>query len=98
MTAEPATPGHAGREGRARLDRERILDAAEAIAQREGVGKLTIRRIGAELNADPTAIYRHFRDKQELLSELADRFLARCPSTTPHARGASNCVSLCTTP
>jgi AcrR family transcriptional regulator len=61
---EPARP---------RLDRERILDAAEAIASSEGVGKLTMRRIGAELGNDPTAVYRHFRNKQELLVHLADR-------------------------
>lgn len=58
---------------RARLDRERILEAAEAIVHREGVGRLTMRRIGAELGADPTAIYRHFRGKDELLVQLADR-------------------------
>ncbi|WP_445149643.1 TetR/AcrR family transcriptional regulator [Baekduia sp. Peel2402] len=58
---------------RARLDRERILDAAEAVAAREGVGRLTMRRIGAELGSDPTAIYRHFRSKDELLVQLADR-------------------------
>jgi AcrR family transcriptional regulator len=58
---------------RARLDRERILEAAEAIVGQEGVGRLTMRRIGAELGADPTAIYRHFRSKDELLVELADR-------------------------
>jgi AcrR family transcriptional regulator len=65
----------AGREetARPRLDRERILEAAEAIVSSEGVGKLTMRRIGAELGADPTAVYRHFRNKQELLVELADR-------------------------
>lgn len=64
---EPARP---------RLDRERILDAAEAIASSEGVGKLTMRRIGAELGNDPTAVYRHFRNKQELLIHLADRLFA----------------------
>jgi AcrR family transcriptional regulator len=58
---------------RPRLDRERILDAVEALARTEGVGKLTMRRIGAELGADPTAVYRHFRNKDELLIQLADR-------------------------
>jgi AcrR family transcriptional regulator len=58
---------------RPRLDRERILDAVEALARTEGVGKLTMRRIGAELGADPTAVYRHFRNKDELLVQLADR-------------------------
>ncbi|HEY6758002.1 MAG TPA: TetR family transcriptional regulator [Baekduia sp.] len=63
--------------GRIRLDRELILDAAEAITRREGIDKLTLRRIGTELGADPTAVYRHFRDKQELLVQLADRLFGR---------------------
>lgn len=69
--------------GRVRLDRERILAAAEAIADREGVGKLTMRRLGAELGADPTALYRHFRNKHELLIELADRLFGRQPDIDP---------------
>jgi AcrR family transcriptional regulator len=68
---------------RGRLDRERILDAAQAIAERDGVPKLTMRRIGAELGADPTAIYRHFRDKKELLIQLADRLFGIGPEVDP---------------
>jgi AcrR family transcriptional regulator len=64
---------------RPRLDRQRILDAAERIASTEGVGKLTMRRIGAELGVDPTAIYRHFRNKQEMLIGLADRLFGTVP-------------------
>jgi AcrR family transcriptional regulator len=65
------------------LDRERILTAAEAIVATEGVGKLTMRRIGAELGADPTAVYRHFRNKDELLTELADRMFGTLPAVDP---------------
>src|SRR5690349_23085020 len=65
------------------LDRERILTAAEAIVAREGVGKLTMRRIGAELGADPTAVYRHFRNKDELLTQLADRMFGTLPESDP---------------
>jgi AcrR family transcriptional regulator len=65
------------------LDRERILTAAETIVGSEGVGKLTMRRIGAELGADPTAVYRHFRNKDELLMELADRMFGTLPVVDP---------------
>jgi AcrR family transcriptional regulator len=65
------------------LDRERILAAAESIVAREGVGKLTMRRIGAELGADPTAVYRHFRNKDELLNQLADRMFGTLPEIDP---------------
>ena len=68
---------------RGRLDRERILDAAQAIAHEHGIAKLTMRRIGTALGADPTAVYRHFRDKNELLVELADRLFGIEPEVDP---------------
>jgi len=68
-----------------RLDRERILDAAAEIVGTEGLPALTMRRIGAELGADPTAVYRHFRNKRELLTELADRLFATEPELDPQA-------------
>jgi AcrR family transcriptional regulator len=57
----------------ARLDQETILAAAETIVSAEGVAALTMRRIGRELGHDPTAVYRHFRSKDELLQALAQR-------------------------
>ena len=63
----------------ARLDRESILDAVERIVGSEGLSKLTMRRIGAELGVDPTAVYRHFRNKEELLSRLAARLFSTEP-------------------
>jgi AcrR family transcriptional regulator len=66
-----------------RLDRASILDAVERIAASEGVAKLTMRRIGSELGADPTAIYRHFRNKQEMLSCLAERMFLTQPEIDP---------------
>jgi AcrR family transcriptional regulator len=66
-----------------RLDRERILDAAARVVGDEGMSALTMRRIGAELGADPTAVYRHFRNKRELLTELSDRLFATEPTLDP---------------
>jgi AcrR family transcriptional regulator len=68
-----------------RLDRERILDAAAQIVGSEGLPSLTMRRIGAELGADPTAVYRHFRNKQEMLTQLANRLFATEPECDPDA-------------
>jgi AcrR family transcriptional regulator len=79
-TASVAVPEESPR---VQLDRERILTAAEAIVARDGVGKLTMRRIGAELGADPTAVYRHFRNKDELLMQLADRLFGTVPEIDP---------------
>jgi AcrR family transcriptional regulator len=58
------------------LSRRSIVDACVDLVDREGVEAVTLRRLGAELGADPTAVYRHFRDKSELLTAVADRLLA----------------------
>lgn len=60
---------------RARLSRDVLIDAAFRIADTEGSDALTLRRLGSELGVDPTAVYRHFRDKDELLAATADRLL-----------------------
>jgi AcrR family transcriptional regulator len=66
-----------------RLDRAGILDAAERIVGSEGLSALTMRRIGSELGADPTAVYRHFRNKEALLTCLADRMFGNEPELDP---------------
>ena len=57
----------------ARLDPDKILTAALAVADRHGLSGMTLRMVGAELGADPTAIYRHFTSKDALVAAMADR-------------------------
>ncbi len=78
----PAAP-----RARPELSRERILDAAQAIIDRRGDAALTFRALGAELEADPTAAYRHFTDKDDLLLALADRLLGEAMDTVPPGLG-----------
>jgi AcrR family transcriptional regulator len=66
-----------------RLDRDVIVRAAQRVLEEDGLGGLTVRRIGTELGADPTAIYRHFRGKEELIVEVADRVFASVPMPDP---------------
>jgi AcrR family transcriptional regulator len=60
----------------ARLDPDKILTAALAVADRHGLSGLTLRMVGAELGADPTAIYRHFASKEALVAAMADRLFS----------------------
>ena len=62
-----------------RLSREQIVDAAASIVGQEGIEALTMRRVADRLSASPMAIYRHVRDKDELLVLLLDRLAARVP-------------------
>ncbi|MGE5227276.1 MAG: TetR/AcrR family transcriptional regulator C-terminal domain-containing protein [Planctomycetaceae bacterium] len=59
-----------------RLSRDVIVEAYLRLADAEGSDAITLRRLGSELGVDPTAVYRHFRDKDELLAVVSDRILA----------------------
>lgn len=58
-----------------RLSRATILDAYIRLADVVGPEAVSLRRLGAELGFDATAVYRHFRDKAELLEAVADQLL-----------------------
>jgi AcrR family transcriptional regulator len=58
-----------------RLDLETIVSAGLAIASRPGTQAVTVRELGAQLGADPTAIYRHVRNKDGLVQVLLDRII-----------------------
>jgi AcrR family transcriptional regulator len=53
--------------------RVRILDAAREMFVESGIEAVTMRAIAKRIEYTPTAIYHHFRDKHELLTELCNR-------------------------
>jgi AcrR family transcriptional regulator len=59
-------------ERRAPLTRERVLQAAIDLADRGGLEALSMRRLGQELGVDAMALYRHVRDKDDLLDGIAE--------------------------
>lgn len=59
---------------RVALDREAILATATELAASGAA--ITFRALGSALGADPTAIYRRFRDKDELMAALLDGLIA----------------------
>lgn len=67
----PEVPARTRRK-RDSLNRTVILEAAEVIAERDGLDGLTFQSLGAELGAHPTSMYRHFKDKDELVLALID--------------------------
>ena len=58
---------------RARLSKKAVVDRGLALADEVGLEGLTIRRLAEELGVTPMALYWHFRNKEELLSGLADQ-------------------------
>lgn len=71
-----------------------ILDAAEAIHQREGLAALSLRRVADAVGVTPMALYRHYADKDALLDALVARgfsilegyFAAAAAKRSPRAR------------
>jgi AcrR family transcriptional regulator len=59
------------------LLRQEILDAARDIFIKEGYDRLSMRRIADRIEYSPTAIYLHFRDKQELVFSLCEETFSR---------------------
>jgi TetR/AcrR family tetracycline transcriptional repressor len=57
------------------LDRQLILHHAFAVLNELGLEGLTLRRLAARLNVQAPAIYWHFKNKQELLDEMATEVL-----------------------
>lgn len=58
-----------------RLSRAQIVAAALDLVDREGVEGLTMRALAKDLGVDPMAVYRHVRDKDDLLGALCDQLL-----------------------
>jgi AcrR family transcriptional regulator len=68
---DPTTPN-----ARAPLTQERVLDAALAIADRDGLEALSMRAVARALGAGAMSLYHHVADKDALLDALVDRVFA----------------------
>ena len=67
-----------------RLSRERIVAAVVDLLESGGVDAVTTRTVGEALQVHPTALYRHFRDMDDLIREVAPAYF----TTGEQAEGA----------
>src|ERR1700749_5034861 len=65
MTSETDT-------GRTRLSKPLVLQAAVALADRDGLDGFSMRRLAQELGVVPMALYKHVANKDELLDGMVD--------------------------
>jgi TetR/AcrR family tetracycline transcriptional repressor len=61
------------------LDQDRIVRAAVALLDEVGVAELTMRRLAERLGVKAASLYRHVRNKDELLGLLADEIAGEIP-------------------
>ncbi|MFC9269920.1 TetR/AcrR family transcriptional regulator [Streptomyces zhihengii] len=59
------------------LSRDRIVEAAGALVDAEGLDAVSTRRLAAELGVSGPSLYNHFRNKDEILDAVADAVSAR---------------------
>lgn len=62
----------AGEAKRAPLNRERLLEAAIAVADVGGISALTIRSVAAELGVKPMSLYHHVAGKEAIIDGVID--------------------------
>ncbi|AZQ73163.1 TetR family transcriptional regulator [Streptomyces luteoverticillatus] len=60
-----------------RIDRAQVVVAALRLLNEVGLEGLTLRRIAKELDVQAPALYWHFKNKQELLDEMATEMFRR---------------------
>jgi AcrR family transcriptional regulator len=87
----------AGTESGRRHTRDDVARAALRILDDEGLPELTMRRLAAALDLQPSALYWHYPNKQSLLADLADRIVAQAApprggSDASHTRGSAGAL------
>jgi len=65
------------RADKTKLDRDAIIAAGLELAAIPGTTSISVRDLGTHLGSDPTAIYRHFRSKSDLMAALLDDLTVR---------------------
>src|SRR3954463_13259613 len=64
---------------KAGLSLERIVEAAVALAQADGIGAVSMARVAGELGSSPMSLYRYVAAKDELLALMVDAALGPVP-------------------
>ncbi|WP_130011505.1 TetR/AcrR family transcriptional regulator [Serinicoccus sediminis] len=71
------------------LTRARVLAAAMAVADADGVPALTMRRLAGDLGVEAMSLYHHVRGKDALLDGLVEAVVAEIEAAAGEAGGAA---------
>jgi AcrR family transcriptional regulator len=82
-------PEPTGRRAPEPLSRKRIVRAAMAIADKEGLASVSLRNVGAALGAGPMRLYGYLETKEELLELMVDAVYRELASDGLGASGAT---------
>lgn len=68
---------------RAALSRDRILDAAIATADADGLDAVSMRRLAGLLGVTPMALYKHLENRDRLVDAMVDRVVGEIRAGAP---------------
>lgn len=80
---------------RGELSSELVIDAALARIDTHGIGSLSMRELAADLEVSPMALYRHVRNKHELIDLVADRVISRFAPTPADVPWPEQAARIC---
>lgn len=63
------------------LSRIRVLQAAVAFADAEGIDSLSMRKLGQQLGVEAMSLYNHVKNKEDLLNGMVDTIVAEIDMT-----------------
>lgn len=75
----PDAPRGGARGPRARVSTSRVVDAAVALADADGLDAVTVRRLAGDLGISTMAVYTHVNSRDDLLVLMADAVHATVP-------------------
>src|SRR6266508_4504345 len=82
-------PDHMRAPGRPGLTREAVVARALEIGTAEGLEAVSLRHLAQELGVTPMALYRHVRDKQDLINAMTDAVLEGIDATVGFRPGVT---------
>lgn len=82
MPTDPATGAATATQPRPPLSRELVLRTAMALADRDGLDALSMRRLATELGVEAMSLYYHVRNKDGILAGIADLALGEVEPPT----------------
>jgi AcrR family transcriptional regulator len=66
------------------LTRDRVLSAALALADKDGIDALTMRNLGQKLGVEAMSLYNHVANKEEILDGLVDQVFGEIQFSCAH--------------
>jgi AcrR family transcriptional regulator len=81
----PEPPWRSGKRkpARAPLSRDKIVDTALGLLEKEGLDALSMRRVAQALDTGPASLYAHVRNRDELCELMFDRILGEVDVPQP---------------